>query len=110
VNERLEVTDVPAPHADVAHMCLRQCGRSARTAVTAACALSLFALEAATGMRGGELRGWEVTSLDMLRRTVRVERQLVQYRPEPGRARARVRAARDAHERPHAGRAAVGLR
>ena len=38
---------------------------------------ALFALGAATGMRGSELRGLEVSSIDFLRRTVAVRRQLV---------------------------------
>lgn len=45
---------------------------------------ALFVLAAATGMRGGELLGLEVGCVDFLRRSVRVERQLVQYRPRPG--------------------------
>ncbi len=43
---------------------------------------ALFVLAAATGMRGGELLGLELGCVDFLRRTVRVERQLVQYRSE----------------------------
>ncbi len=43
---------------------------------------ALFVLAAATGMRAGELLGLELGCVDFLRRTVRVERQLVQYRPE----------------------------
>lgn len=42
----------------------------------------LFALAAGTGMRGGELRGLCLADLDLLRRTVRVERQLVETKVE----------------------------
>jgi integrase len=38
---------------------------------------ALFALAAATGLRGGELRGLDLGCIDFLRRTVAVERQLV---------------------------------
>lgn len=41
---------------------------------------ALFALAAGTGMRGGELRGLCLGELDQLRRTVRVERQMVDTR------------------------------
>lgn len=47
---------------------------------------TLFALGAATGLRGGELLGLELASVDFLRRTVRVERQLVWHRTAPGAA------------------------
>lgn len=44
---------------------------------------ALFVLAAATGMRGGELLGLDVQDVDFLRMQLRVERQLVQYRPSP---------------------------
>lgn len=45
---------------------------------------ALFALGAATGMRGGELRGLCLEEVNLLRRTVRVERQLHHVAPAPG--------------------------
>lgn len=45
---------------------------------------ALLVLGAATGMRGGELLGLDLGSVNFLKRTIRVERQLVQFTPPEG--------------------------
>lgn len=48
---------------------------------------ALFVLAAATGMRRGELLGLDVESVNFLRKQVRIDRQLIQYRPTLGAAK-----------------------